>query len=148
MATNYKGTVKEVNALNVYIKLIRSAESLSSRINSMFLKKNITISQFAILDVLFNLGPLSQKELGRKILRSGGNITMVIDNLEKQGFVERERNMEDRRYFIIHLTKKGKKVFEGIFPMFLDTVVKEFSVLTDKEQIDFQRMCKLIGLKG
>jgi len=147
MATTYKGTVKEINALNVYIKLIRSAESLSSRINSMFVKKNITISQFAILDVLFNLGPLSQKELGKKILRSGGNITMVIDNLEKQGLVERERNMEDRRFFIIHLTKKGKKIFEGIFPLFLTAVVKEFSVLSDKEQIEFQRMCKLIGLK-
>ncbi|MHB8338538.1 MAG: MarR family winged helix-turn-helix transcriptional regulator [Ignavibacteriaceae bacterium] len=147
MATNFKGTEKEVKALDVYIKLIRASESLSSRINSKLDKKGLTISQFAVLDVLYNLGPLSQKDLGKKILRSGGNITMVIDNLEKQSFVERERSQEDRRFFIIHLTKKGKKFFAKIFPIFLDSVVKEFSVLSNKEQIEFQRMCKLIGLK-
>ncbi len=147
MGTNFKGTEKEVKALDVYIKLIRASESLSSRINSKLDKKGLTISQFAVLDVLYNLGPLSQKDLGKKILRSGGNITMVIDNLEKQSFVERERSQEDRRFFIIHLTKKGKKFFAKIFPIFLDSVLKEFSVLTDKEQIEFQRMCKLVGLK-
>ncbi|MHB8853026.1 MAG: MarR family winged helix-turn-helix transcriptional regulator [Ignavibacteriaceae bacterium] len=147
MATNFKGTEKEVKALDVYIKLIRASESLSSRINSKLDKKGLTISQFAVLDVLYNLGPLSQKDLGKKILRSGGNITMVIDNLEKQSFVERERSQKDRRFFIIHLTKKGKKFFAKIFPIFLDSVLKEFSVLTNKEQIEFQRMCKLIGLK-
>ena len=147
MGTNFKGTEKEVKALDVYIKLIRASESLSSRINSKLDKKGLTISQFAVLDVLYNLGPLSQKDLGKKILRSGGNITMVIDNLEKQSFVERERSQEDRRFFIIHLTKKGKKFFAKIFPIFLDSVVKEFSVLSNKEQIEFQRMCKLIGLK-
>lgn len=148
MATNFKGTEKEANALDVYIKLIRASESLSSRINSVLDKKGLTISQFAVMDVLYNLGPLSQKDLGKKILRSGGNITMVIDNLEKQSFVERERSQEDRRFFIIHLTKKGKKFFAKIFPIFLNSVVNEFSVLTVKEQIEFQRMCKLIGLKG
>jgi MarR family 2-MHQ and catechol resistance regulon transcriptional repressor len=147
MGTNFKGTEKEVKALDVYIKLIRASESLSSRINSKLDKKGLTISQFAVLDVLYNLGPLSQKDLGKKILRSGGNITMVIDNLEKQSFVERERSQEDRRFFIIHLTKKGKKFFAKIFPIFLDSVLKEFAVLTDKEQVEFQRMCKLVGLK-
>ncbi len=147
MGTNFKGTEKEIKALDVYIKLIRASESLSSRINSKLDKKGLTISQFAVLDVLYNLGPLSQKDLGKKILRSGGNITMVIDNLEKQSFVERERSQEDRRFFIIHLTKKGKKFFAKIFPIFLDSVLKEFSVLTDKEQVEFQRMCKLVGLK-
>lgn len=147
MATNFKGNEKEANALDVYIKLIRASESLSNRINAVLDKKGLTISQFSVMDALYNLGPLSQKDLGKKILRSGGNITMVIDNLEKQNFVERERSQADRRFFIIHLTKKGKKFFAKIFPTFLGSVVKEFSVLTIKEQIEFQRMCKLIGLK-
>lgn len=147
MATNYKGTKQEINSLNNYIKLIRASESLSSRVNLMLSKKGLTISQFAVMDVLYNLGALSQKDLGKKILRSGGNITMVIDNLEKLGYVERERSKDDRRFFIIHLTKKGKRFFSNIFPIFLEAVVKEFKVLTDKEQLEFQRMCKLVGLK-
>ena len=147
MATNYKGTKQEINSLNNYIKLIRASESLSSRVNLMLSKKGLTISQFSVMDVLYNLGALSQKDLGKKILRSGGNITMVIDNLEKLGYVERKRSKDDRRFFIIYITKKGKRFFSNIFPIFLEVVVEEFKVLTDIEQIEFQRMCKLIGLK-
>lgn len=147
MATNYKGTKQEISSLNNYIKLIRASESLSSRVNLIISKKGLTISQFAVMDVLYNLGALSQKDLGKKILRSGGNITMVIDNLERLGYAERERSKDDRRFFIIHLTKKGKRFFSNIFPIFLDAVVKEFKVLTDMEQLEFQRMCKLVGLK-
>ncbi len=147
MATNYKGTKQEINSLNSYIKLIRASESLSSRVNLMLSKKGLTISQFSVMDVLYNLGALSQKDLGKKILRSGGNITMVIDNLEKLGYVERKRSKDDRRFFIIYITKKGKRFFSNIFPIFLEAVVEEFKVLTDIEQIEFQRMCKLIGLK-
>ncbi len=147
MATNYKGTKQEINSLNNYIKLIRASESLSSRVNLMLSKKGLTISQFSVMDVLYNLGALSQKDLGKKILRSGGNITMVIDNLEKLGYVERKRSKDDRRFFIIYITKKGKRFFSNIFPIFLEAVVEEFKVLTDIEQIEFQRMCKLIGLK-
>ena len=59
------------------------------------------------------LDPLSQKELGYKLLKSGGNITMVIDNLEKDAYVERRRGTEDRRIFFVHLTKKGEKKIRG-----------------------------------
>ncbi len=45
----------------------------------------LTESQFGVLDSLFHLGPMKQKEIGKKILKSGGNITMVINNLEKRG---------------------------------------------------------------
>jgi len=45
----------------------------------------------------FISGPLSQKDLGKKLLRSSGNMTMVIDNLEKRKFVGRKRGIKDRR---------------------------------------------------
>ena len=89
MGTHYKGSRKETDALNSYIKLIRAAESLNSKINLELSKLDLTESQFGVLDALLHLGPLKQKEIGKKILKSGGNITMVIDNLEKQDLVQR-----------------------------------------------------------
>ena len=47
---------------------------------------------------LLHLGPMHQRELGRKLLKSSGNITLVVDNLEKRGLVRREREREDRRF--------------------------------------------------
>ena len=147
MGTHYKGTKKEVNALNTYIKLVRAADSVSARIGSLLSRKKLTESQFSILDALLHLGPLNQKQLGDKLLKSGGNITMVVDNLEKQGLVKRVRGENDRRYFSIHLTKQGKNLIEKFFPDYLAAIVKEMSLLNEDEQSEFQRMCKLIGLK-
>jgi len=147
MGTHYKGSKKEVSALNTYIKLTRAANSVSARIGTLLTRKKLTESQFNILDALLHLGPLSQKQLGDKLLKSGGNITMVVDNLEKQGLVKRVRGENDRRYFAIHLTKQGKNLIERFFPEYLSAVVKEISLLNEDEQAELQRMCKLIGLK-
>ena len=146
MGTHYKGTVKEVNTLNVYIKLLRAADSIRSRINKLINEKRLTESQLNLLDALFHIGPLSQNELGKKLLKSGGNITMIIDNLEKRKLVKRERNQMDRRYFMIHITRQGNNLFEKLFPDILAALVEEIYILNVNEQLEFQKMCKQLGL--
>jgi MarR family 2-MHQ and catechol resistance regulon transcriptional repressor len=146
MGTRYKGTKKEKNALNTYIKLIRSSESVRSRINEFAVKKGLTESQFSALDALYYLGPLNQKELGNKLFRTGGNITLIIDNLEKQKLVRRERG-KDRRSFMLHLTKQGKNLFERLFPEQLRLIKEEMNLLSDDEQVQMQKFCKILGLK-
>jgi MarR family 2-MHQ and catechol resistance regulon transcriptional repressor len=147
MGTHYKGSKKEINALNVFIKLIRAAESINSILNASLSKEGLTESQFGILEALFHLGSMSQKNLGSKILKSGGNITLVIDNLEKRGLVIRRRGVVDRRYFNIQLTEKGKKLIESVFPKQLKIITEEIGILSENDQRELQRMCKLIGLK-
>jgi MarR family 2-MHQ and catechol resistance regulon transcriptional repressor len=147
MGTHYKGSKKEINALNVYIKLIRSVESLNSILNLSLSKEGLTESQFGVLEALFHLGPMSQKNLGNKLLKSGGNITLVIDNLEKRGLVIRRRGVVDRRYFNIQLTDRGRKLIESVFPKQLKIITEEMEILTETEQFALQRMCKLIGVK-
>jgi MarR family transcriptional regulator, 2-MHQ and catechol-resistance regulon repressor len=147
MGTHYKGSKKEVNALNVYIKLIRVVESINSLLYVSLSKEGLTESQFGVLEALFHLGPMSQKNLGDKLLKSGGNITLVIDNLEEGGLVIRRRGVIDRRYFNIHLTEKGKKLIESVFPKQLKIISDEIGILNENDQRELQRMCKLIGLK-
>jgi MarR family 2-MHQ and catechol resistance regulon transcriptional repressor len=100
-----------------------------------------------VLDALYHLGHLSQKELGFKLLKSGGNITMVIDNLEKNAYVERRRGIEDRRIFLVHLTKKGKKRLEDILPLQVKLITNEMHRLSKTEQVELQRLCKRIGIR-
>jgi MarR family transcriptional regulator, 2-MHQ and catechol-resistance regulon repressor len=147
MGTNYKGSRKEVSALNAYIKLMRAAESLNSVLNTSLSNEGLTESQFGVLETLYHLGPMNQKNLGNKLLKSGGNITFVVDNLEKQGLVIRRRGIVDRRNFNIQLTEKGHKLIKHIFPKQLKIIVDEIGILNDNEQRELQRMCKLIGLK-
>ena len=132
-------------ALNTYVKLMRAAESLTARVHKHLVPVGLTVSQFGVLEALYHLGALSQKDLGRKILRSSGNITLVVDNLEKRGLVKRERDRTDRRFFIVHLTDKGKRLIRRIFPPHAALIAEELSVLSDAEQQKLGDLCKKVG---
>ncbi|MGB5849318.1 MAG: MarR family transcriptional regulator, partial [Ignavibacteriaceae bacterium] len=82
-----------------------------------------------------------------KLLKSGGNITMVIDNLEKDFYVERRRGTEDRRIFFVHLTKKGVEKLEEALTAQVNLITSEMNSLSKTEQIELQRLCKKIGVR-
>ncbi|MBO6572623.1 MarR family transcriptional regulator [bacterium] len=147
MPTHFEGTKEQKNTLNTFIKLMRATESLNQRLCRHLSEANLTISQFGVLEALLHLGPQNQKELGQKLLKSGGNITLVIDNLEKSGFVSRKKDQNDRRALIVELTAQGKSFIEDFFPKHLDKISEEFSVLDDKEKKELGRLCKKIGMK-
>src|SRR6056297_4303318 len=107
MGTHYQGSEREEKTLNAFIKLMRATDSLNNRLNRQLSDAGLTVSQFGVLEALLHLGPLNQKALGEKLLKSGGNITLVIDNLEKCNFVQRHQDSSDRRAMLIHLTEKG-----------------------------------------
>jgi MarR family 2-MHQ and catechol resistance regulon transcriptional repressor len=106
----------------------------------------VTSGQFAVLEALLHLGPLCQRELGQKLLRAGGNITLVVDNLEKQGWVRRVRGRDDRRFVAVHLTAKGKRLIQRIFPEHAAAVSKEMSCLSADEQKALRQLCRKLGL--
>lgn len=147
MGTHYEGSKKEKKTLNAFIKLMRASESINNRLNRKLSDANLTTSQFGVLEALLHLGPLNQKALGEKLLKSGGNITLVIDNLEKNNWVERQRDSEDRRSILIHLTPEGKKMISSYFPKHLANIVSEFNVLSEQELEQLSCICKKIGLQ-
>ncbi|MCP3928196.1 MAG: MarR family transcriptional regulator, partial [Bacteroidetes bacterium] len=125
-----------------YIKLLRAAESVSSDVLKMIKASNLTASQFGVLEALFHLGPMCQKELAIKILKSTGNITLVVDNLEKRKLVTRKVHKKDRRFFTIALTPKGSELIAKLFPMHAQDITKRMDLLSTKEQIQLGELCK------
>jgi MarR family transcriptional regulator, 2-MHQ and catechol-resistance regulon repressor len=147
MSSRYKGSRKVITALDSYIKLTRATETINSKIYRVLKKSGFTESQFKILDALYHLGALTQKSLGEKLLSSGGNITMVIDNLEKRALVKRKRGIDDRRLFYVQITDKGKTEIEHVMPAVAELISREMNILSKQEQIELQSLCKKIGLK-
>ncbi len=148
MVAKHRSDAGETRALKTYVKLMRATESMTTRAHRQLSAFGLTFSQFGVLEALYHLGPMSQSEIGQKILRSSGNMTMVIDNLEKRILVRRERNRADRRFFIIHLTDEGKKLISSIFPSHAAEIARELGVLTPAEQQTLGRLCKKLGLQG
>lgn len=145
MPTHYQRNKKDTAALNAYINLLRASETILDRFGADLEAKGLTLGQFGVLETLLHLGPMCQKELGQKLLRSGGNVTLVIDNLERHGWVRRERQKKDRRKILVRLTVGGRRLVEWVFPLHLRAVVREFSRLTLEEQETLRRLCRKLG---
>jgi len=145
MPTHYQGTFEEILALNTFIKLTRSVEAFMSRLGQHGTLGNLTISQFGVLEALYHLGPMCQNDLAGKILKSSGNMTMVIDNLEKRSLVTRQRNPDDRRMVTVSLTKNGVDLIERILPEHVAAITDEMKILSPEEQIQLGELCRKLG---
>ncbi|MBI3097631.1 MAG: MarR family transcriptional regulator [Planctomycetes bacterium] len=148
MPTHYRGTAGERRALNAYIALLRAAESVTSRLAGPLGREGLTTGQFGVLEALLHLGPMCQKTLGRKLLRSGGNITLVVDHLEHRGLVSRRRAGADRRFVTVELTEAGKTVIRQTFPSHAKRIVGEMKPLAPGEQESLRRLCRRLGRGG
>jgi len=133
-------------ALDLWVKLAR-ASSTFGKFTAVNIKSfGLTEPQFSVLECLGHLGPLTSGELSKKMLVSGGNTTVVVDNLENIGLVERIHSKKDRRTIFVRLTHKGKKLFDEIFAQHAGYVSKIASVLTEQEQERLALLLKKLGL--
>ncbi|MEW6185844.1 MAG: MarR family transcriptional regulator [Thermodesulfobacteriota bacterium] len=132
-------------ALSMWVKLQRAAATFHRK-NAEHLKNFvITPAQFAVIECLGHLGPMIMGDLCKKMLVSGGNMTVVVDNLVKDGLVERVPSEEDRRAILVRFTPKGKKVFDDSFMRHADYLTQIAEVLNEKEQEDLGRLLKKLG---
>jgi MarR family 2-MHQ and catechol resistance regulon transcriptional repressor len=121
-------------ALSMWVKLQRAYATFNKK-NADHLKNfGITAAQYAVIECLGHNGPMIMGELCKKMLVSGGNMTVVVDNLEKDGFVERVPSEGDRRAIQVRFTPKGKKAFDESFSRHADYLTRLASVLTEQEQ--------------
>jgi MarR family 2-MHQ and catechol resistance regulon transcriptional repressor len=145
MGTHYSGDDTERLALDSFIKLIRAARTVSAGANAHLGDWELTDSQFGVLEVVYHLGPMCQKKIGQKLLKSGGNISVVIDNLEDRGLVERRRRESDRRFVSVHLTDEGESLVERVLPKHVDRIREMFSALDVEEQQTLGELCRKLG---
>lgn len=146
MPTHHRGPDDERRALDAYLKLSRAVSAVDAHLHRGLAAEGLTVSQFGVLEALHHLGPLNQRELGRKILKSNGNVTVVIDNLERQGLVERRRGANDRRQVLVSLTDPGRRCIEAAFPGHVSRVVAAFAPLDADETRLLAELCKRLGL--
>ena len=148
MGTHFHGKRREMRALDTYIKLQRAADTVTTQTARRVKQSGLTGSQFGVLEMLLHLGPLQQSVIGEKLLKTGGNITMVIDHLEKRKLLRRQVNPNDRRCIVVHLTDRGRKLIEEIFPQHAASIADTMSALSAEEQEVLGTLCRKLGHKA
>ena len=146
MATHYDGTETERRALDAYIKLMRSTVAVNARLFPVLQAEfGVTTSQLGVLEALAHLGPMRHCELAGKLLVSPSNLTTVLDNLERDGLVKRERDQADRRVSMTSLTPAGADRLASFFPAHVGRLVQAMSGLDPEEQAELGRLCRKLG---
>ena len=141
MSNLNRATDKEELALATFSRLSRTVGMVRRSVYSGLSDTRLTESQVNVLELLHNLGPLPQKEIAKSLSVTGGNITMVVDNLQKRDLVERKRWQEDRRVVHVQLTDLGRETIASYIPVHIKKVMGAFDGLDPKEQKQLQSLC-------
>lgn len=146
MKTTKKYGKKTDLALTTWVKLARAFSSVNKRSVENIRRFGLTQPQFAVIELLGHLGPLKVGEICNKMLVTGGNMTLVLDNIEKLGLLERIHSKDDRRTINVQLTDKGRDLFNNIFIEHAEHITKILSVLSSEEQRNLGDLLKKLGL--
>jgi MarR family 2-MHQ and catechol resistance regulon transcriptional repressor len=133
-------------ALDAYVKLVRATESVIATLQPGLTVRGLTIGQFGVLECLLHVGPMCQRDLGEKLLRSGSNITTVIDNLERRGLASRSPAAEDRRKITVRLTEAGRRLVTKVFAEHAREIATAMGHLGASEQRELAALCRKLGL--
>jgi MarR family transcriptional regulator, 2-MHQ and catechol-resistance regulon repressor len=146
MPKRYGGTDSEKLQIDAYVKMMRCADTVQSLLARNIESYGITLSQLGVMEILLHHGEQNQKSLAGKMLRSGANLTTIIDNLEKRTLVRRNRGSADRRVVVIDLTPAGKKLIADVFPRHLNNIFRMMSVLSADELRLYAELSRKLGL--
>jgi MarR family 2-MHQ and catechol resistance regulon transcriptional repressor len=145
MPNKFKGTPAQERALSAYVKLERAASSAFAYARVGLEEEGLTLSQFAVLEALYHVGPQTLGDLARRILTSSGNLTLVINNLQKRGLVKREQQGRDKRFVVAAITPGGARLIQRIFPDHARRITEIMGRLKPEEQEALGDLCRKLG---
>lgn len=105
-------------------------------------RAELTGPQLTVMKMLEQIGDLSLSELSERIRAQNSTVTGIIDRMEREGLVTRERSKEDRRVVYIRLTAKGRKIAEEIPVEPMEIFRGALSALTAAET---RELVKILG---
>ncbi|KZL90384.1 MarR family winged helix-turn-helix transcriptional regulator [Clostridium magnum] len=138
------GELSDLN-LKTLIVLSRASQKVRKKEQRTIKEGGLTVSQFAVLEMLYHKGDLKICEILEKALATGGNMTVVIDNLAKEDLVRRCVDPKDRRVNLISITEKGRQLIDDIFPKHVENINEIFNVLTTEEKNNLISLLKKLS---
>ena len=120
--------------LRMVIALSRTMQVINRKQSRLIGEYGLTMPQFGVLEALYHKEPLCINDIIEKTLSTSGNMTVVIENLRKDGYIKKEKSGEDQRKYMISLTDKGKGIIDRIFPLHLKNIGEIFGRYSVKEK--------------
>jgi DNA-binding MarR family transcriptional regulator len=130
------------SALRIWLRLLTCTQLIERRVRSGLREEfGTTLPRFDLMAQLErHREGLKMNELSRLLMVTGGNVTTIVDQLEKEGLVERLDEPADRRAFRIRLTRVGDKTFAEMARAHEQWVVALLSGLSRREHEELLKL--------
>lgn len=135
-------------SLKVFIGLRRTNDMLDKLIHKDIKSYGLNVTEFAVLEVLYNRGEHTIQRIKERILIASSSTTYVVTNLEKKGYIQRRQDTKDKRVSYASLTDKGRAFMDEIFPNHANAISSVFSDLSEDELQSLQKVLKRISTQS
>ncbi len=120
--------------LKLWLRLLASTTQIEAEIRKRLRDRfGISLARFDYMAQLYRYkGGLKMRALSRYLMVTGGNVTGLTDELERDGLVVRAGSPDDRRAWILQLTPRGRRAFEAMASEHEQWVLELFAGLDAK----------------
>jgi MarR family transcriptional regulator, 2-MHQ and catechol-resistance regulon repressor len=134
--------------VHCWLVLLKAFQAASKYLYAGLAETRIDDTDFRILEVLLNKGPLPVNTIGPKVFLTPGSISTAVDRLVERGLASRVESPEDRRVRVVSLTRKGKELIAPIFRKHAAEIRKVFADASPKELRALEMTLKKIGKRA
>lgn len=134
--------------LHLYRVLSKAFKSVTDHSAANCKNEGFNPTDFAVLEMLYHKGPQPIQQIGSKLLLQSGNVTYVIDKLERNGYLRRHPCAKDRRVIYAEMTDEGRNIMERVMPSQVDTLCRALSGLTCEEKMQATDLLKKLGIQA
>src|SRR4051812_23339523 len=140
---------KQVSDATILVDdVIRAAAHLEPELEEALNEHGLTRPSYLVLLALLGAEDdhLTQRELMASVKRTSGTMSVRLARLERAGYVDRERDPDDRRGAIVTLTDRGRERVQAARPAYEDTAARLAAGLPDDDHDAFaQRLRRWLG---
>jgi MarR family 2-MHQ and catechol resistance regulon transcriptional repressor len=130
-----------------FLILMQTSKAIYDRIKEQMAKSELSITEFSVLEVLYQKRKQTIQQIGNCILISSGSMTYVIDKLEQRGLLSRNACPDDRRVIHVTLTNDGNRLMNEIMPKYHEFVHHMFDSLNSDEAETLVQLLKKVRNK-
>jgi MarR family transcriptional regulator, 2-MHQ and catechol-resistance regulon repressor len=123
--------------VRVYVLFLQTATAVQKHTEKAFIRQGITAIQFAVLQLIaLKGGAVSHVEISQWMQTKENNTTTLIDRMTRNGLVEREDDLVDRRVSLVKMTGKGSQILKRAQSRALQVVNEIISHIPDIESFE------------
>ncbi len=131
-------------AMKTWMQIVRVFNKYSNEEIQYFNEHDLTMNQFKVLEVLYHRGDLNISSITKLTMSTPGNITVVVKNLKRDGWISSICDPEDKRASILSITQKAVDKIGEVFPTHSKNLKRTMDVLSDEELQTLKELLKKV----